>query len=80
MEQIHGLGLARNIGVCNLACVAMMDLLSYATVKPHSNQVSLEGNLMDAINLHMYFVCRWSYILIFHNKCLSIFVALKASK
>lgn len=49
MEQIHGLGLARNIGVCNLACVAMMDLLSYATVKPHSNQVELHPYLSQQV-------------------------------
>ena len=40
MEELHGKGLARNIGVCNLTVFAIMDLLSYAVVKPAVNQVS----------------------------------------
>lgn len=45
MEAVHALGLAKHIGVCNLTCFAIMDLLSYAVVKPHSNQVELHPYL-----------------------------------
>lgn len=39
MEALVGKGLARNIGVCNLSCSLMADVLSYATIKPAMNQV-----------------------------------------
>jgi diketogulonate reductase-like aldo/keto reductase len=47
MELVHSMGLAKHIGVCNLTCAAIMDLLSYAHVKPAVNQVELHPYLVQ---------------------------------
>jgi len=39
MEEIHGLGLAKNIGVSNFDVDQLKNLLSYAKVKPAVNQI-----------------------------------------
>lgn len=34
MEELVEAGLVKNIGVCNLSCMMMRDLLNYAKIKP----------------------------------------------
>ncbi|EAR92224.1 aldo/keto reductase family oxidoreductase (macronuclear) [Tetrahymena thermophila SB210] len=41
LEEAHRLGLAKSIGVSNFNVMALADLLSYAKVKPVSNQVEV---------------------------------------
>jgi len=45
MEALKESGKAKNIGTCNLTCVALMDVLSYCKVKPACNQVELHTYL-----------------------------------
>ena len=45
MEKLIPAGLVRNIGVCNFNVQLLMDLLSYATIRPLVNQVELHPYL-----------------------------------
>jgi diketogulonate reductase-like aldo/keto reductase len=45
MEELVDRGLARNIGVCNFNVQHIIDLLSYARIRPFSNQVELHPYL-----------------------------------
>jgi len=57
MEALVASGKAKNIGVCNLKIVALMDLLSYCKIKPACVQVELhvylqQKNLVDYCHLN----------------------------
>jgi diketogulonate reductase-like aldo/keto reductase len=39
MEALVDKGLARNIGVSNVTCQQLMDILKYARIRPQVNQV-----------------------------------------
>ena len=41
MEELVRKGLVKNIGVCNLPCVMLSDLLSYAEIPPSVLQVEI---------------------------------------
>ncbi len=45
MEQLVADGLVRNIGVCNVGCTLLRDVLSYATIRPSVLQVELHPYL-----------------------------------
>lgn len=45
MEELVDQGLARRIGVCNFNVQHLMDLLSYARIRPFSNQIELHPYL-----------------------------------
>ncbi len=45
MEQLVDDGLVRNIGVCNVGCTLLRDVLSYATIRPAVLQVELHPYL-----------------------------------
>lgn len=41
MEELVTKGLVKNIGFCNIGCVQLRDLLSYAKIKPSVLQVEI---------------------------------------
>lgn len=41
MEALHGEGLAHHIGLSNVGCVKVVDVLKYAKVKPAVLQVEM---------------------------------------
>ncbi|EAS07800.1 aldo/keto reductase family oxidoreductase (macronuclear) [Tetrahymena thermophila SB210] len=41
LEEIHGLGLAKGLGISNFNCQMVIDLLSYCKVRPVVNQIEL---------------------------------------
>jgi len=45
MEQLVSDGLVRNIGVCNVGCTLLRDILSYASIRPAVLQVELHPYL-----------------------------------
>lgn len=47
MEQLHGAGLTKHIGVSNFGCSLIRDLLSYATVRPSVLQVESHPYLVQ---------------------------------
>lgn len=47
MEDLVKAGKTKYIGVCNLTVLAMMDLLSYAKIKPYTNQVEIHPYLQQ---------------------------------
>jgi len=47
MEALKEVGKAKHIGVCNLKCVALMDILSYCKIKPACVQVELHVYLQQ---------------------------------
>eukprot|EP01062_Namystynia_karyoxenos_P074535 TRINITY_DN71476_c0_g1_i1.p1 TRINITY_DN71476_c0_g1~~TRINITY_DN71476_c0_g1_i1.p1 ORF type:complete len:359 (+),score=123.04 TRINITY_DN71476_c0_g1_i1:83-1078(+) len=65
MEAVHGTGKAKNIGVSNLTCQMLMDLLKYAKVKPACNQVEShvylqQEGLVSWCHAHGIAVCAFS--------------------
>mmetsp|Transcript_45339 Transcript_45339/g.144532 ORF Transcript_45339/g.144532 Transcript_45339/m.144532 type:complete len:328 (+) Transcript_45339:3-986(+) len=47
MEQLKASGKARHVGVCNLGCQMIMDILSYCSQKPEVNQVEMHVYLQQ---------------------------------
>jgi diketogulonate reductase-like aldo/keto reductase len=47
LEKLHGLGLAKNIGVSNHQVEQVEELLEYARVKPFVNQIEYNPNLQQ---------------------------------
>eukprot|EP00347_Sterkiella_histriomuscorum_P008876 403343408 len=47
MERLVDLGLVKSIGVCNCSSPMMLDLLTYAKIKPVVNQIELHPYLMQ---------------------------------
>eukprot|EP00927_Polykrikos_kofoidii_P054342 TRINITY_DN4876_c0_g1_i1.p1 TRINITY_DN4876_c0_g1~~TRINITY_DN4876_c0_g1_i1.p1 ORF type:complete len:331 (+),score=56.29 TRINITY_DN4876_c0_g1_i1:97-1089(+) len=47
MEDLQASGKTRHIGVCNLKCVMLMDILSYCRQKPAVNQVEMHVYLQQ---------------------------------
>ena len=44
-EQCQKNGLTKSIGVCNLNCMLIMDMLNYCEIKPVVNQIELHSYL-----------------------------------
>ena len=47
MEHLVDIGLVKSIGVCNCSSPMMLDLLTYARIKPVVNQIELHPYLMQ---------------------------------